>query len=256
MQIPGVPSLVFYRRMVSIVFRASRRAKKGLLDFPAWCQCSRDLREALEFVGVQIDVSGIEQVENLNTPCVFIGNHMSTLETFVLPSILVPIMRVNFVVKKSLMKYPVFRHIMCSRDPITVGRENPREDLKAVLEGGVERLDAGVSIIIFPQTTRTPDFDPKAFNSLGVRLAKRAGVPIIPIALKTDAWGTGRILKDFGGIDPSKKVHFAFGEPLRIEGRGDEEHKKVMAFIQGRLEEWKDGDESSGRNSDRHRGVP
>lgn len=237
-QIPGVPSLVFYWHMVRIVYRSSREAQKGLLDSSEWCQSSRDIRAALERIGVQFDISGIERVENMDTPCVFIANHMSTLETFVLPSLLVPIMRITFVVKKSLVEYPVFKHVMRSRDPIVVGRANPREDLKAVLEGGAERLNDGISIIIFPQTTRMLDFDPKAFNSMGVRLAKRAGVPIIPVALKTDAWGQGRILKDFGKIDPSKKVHFAFGEPLRIEGRGEEEHRKIVEFIQARLEEW------------------
>ena len=240
MRIPGVPSLVFYWHMARIVYRASRKAQQGRLDFSAWCQSSQEIRNALELVGVQIDISGIEQVKNMNTPCVFIANHMSTLETFVLPSLLVPIMRVTFVVKKGLVEYPVFKHVMRSRDPITVGRANPREDLKAVLEGGAERLNAGIAIIMFPQTTRTPYFDPKAFNSIGVKLAKRAGVPVIPIALKTDAWGNGRILKDFGKIDPSKKVHLAFGEPLRIEGRGEEEHKKIMEFIQARLKEWKE----------------
>ena len=240
MRIPGVPSLVFYWHMARIVYRASRKAQQGSLDFSAWCQSSQEIRNALELVGVQIDISGIEEVKNMNTPCVFIANHMSTLETFVLPSLLVPIMRVTFVVKKGLVEYPVFKHVMRSRDPITVGRANPREDLKAVLEGGAERLNAGISIIMFPQTTRKPSFDPKAFNSIGVKLAKRAGVPVIPIALKTDAWGNGRIVKEFGKIDPSKKVHFAFGEPLRIEGRGEEEHKKIMEFIQARLKEWKE----------------
>jgi len=134
--------------------------------------------------------------------------------------------------------YPVFKHIMRARNPITVGRTNPREDLKAVLEGGEERLKRGVSLVIFPQTTRTPVFDPAEFNTIGVKLAKRAGVPVVPIALLTDAWGNGKRLKEFGRIDPSKKAHFAFGEPMTIAGRGDEEHQKIIEFITGKLQEW------------------
>ena len=59
MRIPGVPSLVFYWHMARIVYRASRKAQRGRLDFSAWCQSSQEIRNALELVGVQIDISGI-----------------------------------------------------------------------------------------------------------------------------------------------------------------------------------------------------
>ena len=163
---------------------------------------------------------------------------MSTLETFILPTLIAPFKDTTFVVKQSLVDYPVFKHIMRTRDPITVGRTNPREDLKAVLEGGAARLQAGMSVIIFPQTTRTSVFDPEQFNTIGVKLAKKAGVPIVPIALKTDAWGNGALLKDYGRIDPSKKVYFAFGKPLQIKDRGTEEQHKIVEFIAGKLKKW------------------
>lgn len=148
--------------------------------------------------------------------------------------------------KQSLVEYPVFRHIMRSRDPITVGRSNPRDDLKAVLEGGAEKLKAGSSIIIFPQTTRTPVFDPASFNTIGTKLAKKAGVPVVPFALKTDAWGNGKYLKDYGRIIPSRPVHFAFGKPLIIQDRGAEEHAAIIAFISGKLKEWEAADRGKG----------
>jgi 1-acyl-sn-glycerol-3-phosphate acyltransferase len=163
---------------------------------------------------------------------------MSTLETFVLPAIIHPIKKITFVVKKDLMEYPIFKHIMLSRDPIAVSRENPREDLKMVLDEGIKRLRSGLSIVVFPQTTRSNTLDPSQFNTIGIKLALKADVPIIPIALKTDAWGTGKIIKDFGKINPEKKVYFSFGEPLRIKGRGVEEHKRIIQFISTKLKEW------------------
>ena len=50
-----------------------------------------------------------------------------------------------------------------------------------------------ISVLIFPQTTRELFFDPKKFNTLGIKLAKRAKVPVIPIAVKTDAWWHGQM---------------------------------------------------------------
>jgi 1-acyl-sn-glycerol-3-phosphate acyltransferase len=240
------PSLTFYYHVLMIVLRGSAKAKRGHYDIAEWSKSSLATLSALEHVGVNIEITGIDSITSFDGPCVFIANHMSTLETFVLPAIIAPMKDVTFVVKQSLVEYPIFKHIMRSRDPITVGRENPREDLKAVLEGGTERLKEGRSIIIFPQTTRTPVFDPEAFNTIGIKLAKKAGAPVVPIALKTDAWGNGKYLKDYGRIVPSKRVYFAFGKPLTIRDRGAEEHNEIIRFISGKLKEWETADGTFG----------
>ncbi|MCP4891374.1 MAG: hypothetical protein GY904_32880 [Planctomycetaceae bacterium] len=92
---------------------------------------------------------------------------------------------------------------------------------------------------MFPQTTRSQVFDSSRFNSIGVKLALRAQVPVVPIALITDAWGNGKKLKDFGRIDPQKIVRFAFGEPIRIEGRGNQQQQEIIHFIEAKLNEWR-----------------
>ena len=56
------------------------------------------------------------------------------------------------------------------------------------MEEGSERLKKGKSVLIFPQKTRSEIFNPKEFNSLGVKLAKKNNVPVIPMAVLTDAW--------------------------------------------------------------------
>lgn len=243
----ALPTLGFYRYIFPIVLRAAAKAKWGRYDTTEWCKSSLAVLRALESIGIKVEITGIDHFRELKEPCVFLANHMSTLETFVLPVIIAPIKPVTFVVKENLVETPVFKYVMRSRDPVTVGRANPREDLKAVLEGGTERLNAGISIIIFPQTTRFLDFDPKIFNTIGIKLAKKAGVPVVPVALKTDAWGNGKYLKDFGRMDPSLPVHFAFGKPQWIKDRGTEEHNQVIEFISSRLKEWMGQDRAPAR---------
>jgi len=232
------PELAFYPSMLRIVFWSSRLARQGRYGDDQWVEASRRTRQALEAVGVRFVVEGLEHLWGLSGPAVFVGNHMSTLETFVLPSLIQPIRPVTFVVKKSLLTYPVFGPVMRARNPVAVGRTNPREDLKAVLEGGQERLGRGISLIVFPQTTRTPIFDPEQFNSIGAKLAARAGVPLVPLALKTDAWGNGRLLKDFGRVNPSLPVHFRFGAPMAAEGKGASAQEATVRFIREALAEW------------------
>ncbi len=67
------------------------------------------------------------------------------------------------------------------------------------------------------------------------KLAKKAGVPVVPLALKTDGWGNGRRFKDFGRINTNKKAYFAFGEPIVIEGKGDLEQEQINEFISTKL---------------------
>src|SRR5512139_917872 len=232
------PEIRLYTRAFSIVWRGSAKAKRGRYATADWVASSLETLRALEEIGVVIEISGVDNFRTLDGPCVFIGNHMSTLETMVLPCIISQFKDSTFVVKQSLVDYPVFKHIMRARDPITVGRTNPRDDLKAVFEGGEARLKAGISIVIFPQTTRTELFDPEQFNTIGIKLAKRACVPVVPVALKTDAWGNGKYLKDYGRVDPSKKDWFEFGAPMTITGRGDAEHQWIIEFISGKLKEW------------------
>ena len=231
-----LPNFSFYSGLVRVILKASRLAKNGIYLDKDWIKSSRSTIDLLEKVGVSVEVENLSVLRKLDPPFVFVGNHMSILETFVLPCIIQPHIPFTFVVKKSLMDYPVFKYVMRNRDPIIVSRDNPREDFKNVMEGGLERLNRGISVLIFPQTTRTTRLDPKAFNSIGIKLAKKAGVPVIPFALKTDAWGIGRWIKDFGRIDPSKQAWFRFCDPLMIRGRGKDEHETIIQFITEKLD--------------------
>jgi 1-acyl-sn-glycerol-3-phosphate acyltransferase len=233
------PTAVFYSKILGIVYRAAKLVKRGRYDNQRWIESSLTTVRSLESVGGRFDLQGLDVIGRLQSACVFIGNHMSILETFVLPCLIQPHRDVTFVVKESLITYPLFGHVMRNRQPVVVGRDNPREDLKTVLEDGRKRLAANISIILFPQTTRSVEFDPKKFNTLGVKLAKRCNVPVVPFALKTDAWGLGRRLKDFGPIRPEKIVHIHFAEPLMVRGSGKEEHSAVVAFIEKKLAAWR-----------------
>lgn len=235
------PNISFYWRMCMTLHKAAGLAKQGRLDSDNWIRASVSIRDALEKCGTKIRIEGMEHIKSLAGPCVFVANHMSTLETFLLPGIIRPLLPFVFVVKDSLARYPVFRHVMNSRDPIIVARNDPRADFTTVMREGVALLERGVSVLIFPQSTRLRYLDRQRFNSMGVKLAKKAGVPIMPVALRTDAWGMGGLfglLKDHGPIRPEIPVHFRFGSALSIVGNGKDEHEAIYGFIESALEEW------------------
>lgn len=232
------PSLSFYPHMAGIVWRASRLAKTGRYDAAAWINSSIDCIQLFESVGARVTIENVAAWRQTTEPVVVLANHMSTLETFALPSIMYPHRPITFVVKRQLVEMPVWKHIMISRNPVVVGRANPRDDLKAVLEDGAARLRHGLSLVIFPQTTRSHSWDPSTFNTIGIKLARRAGVRVVPLALRSDAWGIGPIIKDLGRFRPQLPVHFAFGEPIEVTGNGREAHEAVVSFIATRLQSW------------------
>ncbi|MFP4281329.1 MAG: lysophospholipid acyltransferase family protein [Verrucomicrobiota bacterium] len=236
------PTAAFYAQIAPVVLRSAEYGRYGFFNDACWRDQSGKVLRAFERCGVPVLVENLRVFETLREPCLIIGNHMSTTETFVLAKLLIPFRPITYVVKEALVRYPVFKHIMRARDPVVVGRKDPRADLRAVLEGGAERLARGWTLIIFPQKTRKVEFVPAEFNSIGVKLAKRAGVPIVPLAVKTDAWANGTRFKDFGPFQPDKPVHFAFGEPMRVTGNGREQNEAVMAFIQEKLSTWEQWD--------------
>jgi 1-acyl-sn-glycerol-3-phosphate acyltransferase len=144
----------------------------------------------------------------------------------------------TFVAKEELLDYPVLGSIMKAIKPITVSRKSPREDLFKVLSEGEEYIKNGYSVAIFPQATRSAVFNPASFNSLGVKLARRAGVPVVPVALKTDFQGNGRLVKDMGPVDPDKTIFVEFGKPIEAKDNSSKTHRIIVEFIINNLKKW------------------
>lgn len=230
--------LYFIYKYAVIVLRTRKAARRGIYDTRAWADSSFHIFRFIEKAGGRFHISGMENIVKEEGPVVFLANHMSTLETMILPGIIAPHREVTFVVKESLVRHPLFGDVMRSRNPVIVGRSDPRKDLEAVMNGGKELLSKGISIVIFPQSTRSLIFKPEEFNSLGIKLAKKAGVKVVPVALKTDYWGNGKLIKELGPIDHRKEIYFRFGEPVNVTGTGKEENQDVIEFIKSSLAGW------------------
>jgi 1-acyl-sn-glycerol-3-phosphate acyltransferase len=222
-----------------VVINGRNLAVKNKYDSEAWAASSYTTLKDIEKSGGKIFLEGLDNISKTDGPVVFISNHMSTLETFVFPCLIVPFKQVTYVVKDSLVSMPLFGSIMRSRNPIVVSRQNSRQDLLNVITKGKEILAGGTSIILFPEGTRQNEFNPEKFNSLGIKLAKEAGVPVIPVAVKSDFWGNGKLIKDIGPIRRKEPVCITFGEPITITGNGKAEHKQVVDFITQKTNEFK-----------------
>ena len=227
-----------YLHFIGTILRSRALALAGKYDDEAWAYASREIIHNLERCQARLHIEGMDRVRASEGPLVFVANHMSTLETVALPGLIVPMKPVTYVVKEKLMHGFFWGPIMRSRNPIPVSRSDPRADLDIVMREGCARLAAGISVIVFPQGTRTEVFDRSRFNSLGAKLAAKAGVQLLPIAVKTDYWGSSGILRGFGPIRRDRPIHIEFGDPAPVVGRGKAEHEHCLDFIESRLRAW------------------
>ncbi len=229
--------LRYHLEVMRLIIRAGRTARKGKMDQQRWMQAATEALKAVENAGGTVTFEGFQQASDLGMPVVWAANHMSTVETMVLPCGMTPFSPISIVLKESLLDYPYFGDVLRALEPIKVTRKDPREDLKQVMQQGTERLKSGRSVMIFPQATRIRELSRSRFNTLAVKLARRAGVPLVPVALRTDFAGVGRLIRDLGPIDPSKPVEFRCGKPLD-SSNPRQAHAECFAFIEKQFREW------------------
>jgi 1-acyl-sn-glycerol-3-phosphate acyltransferase len=227
-----------YSHFIATILRSRSLVLRGLYDDEAWARSSFEIIRNLERCSARFLIEGMDRVREAEGPVVFVANHMSTLETLVLPGLICPLKPVAYVVKQKLLRGFFWGPIMRSRDPIVVSRTDPRADLEVVLREGQARLAAGISVIVFPQGTRTEAWKREGFNSLGIKLASKAGVPVMPVALKTDYWGSSGLFRGFGPVHRDRLVRIEFGDPIAVSGRGKAEHERCLDFIESRLKGW------------------
>jgi len=228
----------FYGRFLRTVIRSRWQVARGRYDRNAFIQSGIDVLRAIEQCNGRFHITGLDHLRSCDEPVVFIGNHMSALENNVFPGVIGQFKPFTFVIKESLLRYPVFGPLLASQNPIPLGRSDPRADLKLLLDEGCERIARGISVLVFPQGTRTNSIDPHSFNTIGVKLARKAGVRILPIAVKTNFWQNGKRFRDFGPIDRTQSIYFAFGAAIPVDKTGREAHQQALDFIHSHLVRW------------------
>lgn len=232
------PTLRYYQGIAGVVLASGWIARNNKFSNQDFFNRSYHTLRLIEKIGGSVEITGLEHLANLKTGAVIVANHMSLLETFLLPCAIIPFTPLCIVLKQQLTEYPGFGKTMKAMNHIAVSRDNPRADFRTVMEKGAEFIKAGISVLIFPQSTRNTVFIPSEFNTLGEKLAAKAGCPVIPIAVKTDLHGTGAAIKEFARIDASKPVKIVVGPPLDPAAEGRAIHDKIIRFIGDNLRSW------------------
>ena len=135
----------------------------------------------LEVGGVRVEVEGAEKLEK-DQRYIFIVNHQSALD---IPILFVGLHhKLSFIAKKELFYIPFFGWSIAAVGHIWIDRSNARK-ARASITRAVEKLQReGVSLVLFPEGTRSVDGKVGEFKKGSFTLAIQAGVKIVPIAIR------------------------------------------------------------------------
>jgi len=169
----------------------------------------------------------------------FVSNHDGFAD---IPAFMVAIKekQFGFVAKEELAKIPVFSKWIVRIRSILLLRDDPRIALKVFAEGE-DMLKRGFSLVIFPEGTRAKGKEMKPFAKGSLRMAFRAGVPIVPVATK-GSWDCF----EAGGYPRPGTIRFHVFPPIETAGLPKSDDgvvsERIESLIRAKIEEWNTAD--------------
>jgi putative phosphoserine phosphatase / 1-acylglycerol-3-phosphate O-acyltransferase len=144
---------------------------------------------------IRVEVLG--EQHTTHRPAVFFINHQSTLIDAMATSRVVQ-RGFTVVAKAEVKRIPVLGQLLTLADVAFVERSDTSKAISA-MQPAVDRLRAGVSIVLAPEGTRSLSPRVGAFKKGGFHLARDAGVPIVPIVIRNAGeimWRNARVVQE------------------------------------------------------------
>jgi len=141
---------------------------------------------------VKTTVVGLERLD-LKKTYVFMPNHASFLD-ILLVFACVP-HNFRMIVKEEVFSIPFLGLAVRSSGQIPLNRDNPRKGLRSI-KSAADLLRKGISIVVFPEGTRTPDGSVREFKTTLFVLPIRTQTPVVPVLIEGSyqALRRGRVL--------------------------------------------------------------
>lgn len=164
-----------------------------------------------------------------NGPCLFVANHASWLDIPVLCTVLERSFK--FIAKGELGKIPCIGHQLVGGEHILIDREDRRSQLRTFKQG-VKTLKNGVPVMAFPEGKRSRDGRLMKFKGGLFAMAKKTGVPIVPITLSH----THAVMPSYSLLpiqSGNGKLHIHVHPAINVDGKTDDEINDLVqtAFL-------------------------
>lgn len=180
---------------------------------------------------VRVEVKGLDKIKDLpETGVIFVANHQSMAD-ILLCSAYIPRYFV-FILKEEILKVPFFGRYLKSAGNIPIRRAGIKKAYEPLMDAA-ERLNKGVSILLYPEGTRSKTGKVGEFKRGALYLAFHSGVPIVPLAIKNSR----NVLKKGSFLIWPGKVELEFGDPV-LFGEELKDNKEAQRQEAARLQQW------------------
>lgn len=171
-------------------------------------------------MGLTFSVRGAEKVvpgqSYIVTP-----NHQSNTDILALITMLpVPF---RWVLKKELLKVPLFGWAVAATGAIALDRAN-RDQSVQTLRAGTDKLAGGWSVLIYPEGTRTPDGELLPFKKGAFMMAVQTGIPILPVTSN----GAYKVMPKQTLLFRRGHITVTIGDSINTEGLTENDVPELM----------------------------
>jgi 1-acyl-sn-glycerol-3-phosphate acyltransferase len=214
--------------IVVAVAAVDERAAYRVCRFWAWLN--------LRVCGVQVRSRRAVPLDP-DRPYVFMSNHRSQYDILAVVNALADF-QLRWVAKKELTRVPVFGWALRHAGHIIIDRSD-HEQAVASLRAARARMLEGISVVIFPEGTRSHAGEVLLpFKKGGFMLALETGFPIVPVVVL----GSREILPRGSRRPLPGDIDVVVGPPIDVCGVGrDELMERVRAFMLDALGHAQDG---------------
>ncbi len=177
--------------------------------------------------GARLVVIGREHVDP-RRPTLYISNHQSTIDVPCLSRALRA--NVRYVAKHQLKYVPVMGWYMWLTGFPFVDRGNRRSAVASLEKAGL-RIRKGLSIVVYPEGTRSDDGRVLPFKKGPFMLALKAQVAICPVAIE----GSGKLMpKNSWHITPGE-IRVKVGAPIDVTGYTESDRERLMQDVRSQI---------------------
>lgn len=173
--------------------RAATAVARGYQVLAGWLM--------IAVMGLKMEVRGYEHVPKDDNRYLVAAKHQSAYETM---KLLILFPDPTIILKKELLKLPIFGWFLQKIDVIAIDRSNREQSVSSLIEGAKKMQVNNRPIVIFPQGTRVPvdtGTDKKPYKGGIVKLYTATGLPIVPMALNSGLyWPRNSFWKKSGTV--------------------------------------------------------
>lgn len=176
-------------------------------------------------VGVRVHLSGVENIPK-GKPVIFAANHQSTMD---IPAMFgyLPV-QFRIMAKQVLFMIPFLGWHLYLSGNIPIDRKDARKAFGGVYKAAA-RIKNGISIFVFLEGTRSRDGKLHRFKRGSFTLARKLGVPLVPVAIK----GTFALMPADAWTSKSGEIEVRIQSPVQVPQEGD--LNAVMKQVRGQI---------------------